>query len=58
VSLVPDDPIMLEHLGDTYLKLNDPRNALKYYRKALEKKEKDRQELEEKIQRLTNSSES
>ena len=55
VSIVPDDPIMLEHLGDTYLKLNDPQNALKYYKKALTIKEKDTQGLEEKIKRLTKS---
>lgn len=55
VSIVPDDPIMLEHLGDTYLKLNDSQNALKYYKKALTKKEKDTRELEEKIQRIINS---
>ena len=43
---------LLEHLGDTYLKLNDSQNALKYYKKALTLKEKDTRELEEKIQRL------
>ncbi len=52
VELVPDDPIMLEHIGDAYLKLNDPSNALKYYEKSLKIKEKDREELENKIRQL------
>ena len=53
VELVPDDPIMLEHLGDAYLKLNDKANALKFYQKSLLKKEKDKETLEKKIQELT-----
>jgi tetratricopeptide (TPR) repeat protein len=53
VELVPDDPIMLEHIGDAYLKLNDKPNALKYYRKSLKIKENDKEELEEKIRKLT-----
>jgi predicted negative regulator of RcsB-dependent stress response len=44
---------MLEHLGDAYLKLGDKTNALKFYRKSLEHKEKDKEELEEKIRKLT-----
>ena len=52
VQLVPDDPIILEHLGDAYLKLNDKDNALKCYRKSLEKKGKDRENVEEKVRRL------
>jgi Tfp pilus assembly protein PilF len=53
VEIVPDDPIMLEHLGDAYLKLNDKINALKYYKKSLQHKEKDKEELEKKIQAIT-----
>ncbi len=52
VELVPDDPIMLEHIGDAYQKLNDRPNALKYYEKSLKIKEKDREELENKIRQL------
>jgi predicted negative regulator of RcsB-dependent stress response len=51
--LVPDDPVILEHLGDAYLKLNDRPNALKYYRRALEKKDSDRSDLEQKIRSLS-----
>jgi len=53
VRLVPDDPVILEHLGDAYLKLNDRPNALKYYRRALEKKDSDRSDLEQKIRSLS-----
>ena len=53
IELVPDDPIMLEHLGDAYLKVNDRSNALKYYQKSLQKKEKDKETLEKKIQELS-----
>jgi tetratricopeptide (TPR) repeat protein len=53
IGIVPDDPIMLEHLGDAYLKLNDKTNALIFYKKSLEHKEKDKEELEKKIRELT-----
>ena len=53
VQMVPDDPIMLEHLGDAYLKLNDKTNALKYYKKSMEKKDKDKEELEKKIRSIS-----
>jgi predicted negative regulator of RcsB-dependent stress response len=53
IGIVPDDPIMLEHLGDAYLKLNDKTNALKFYKKSLTHKEKDKEELEKKIRELT-----
>ena len=52
VELVPDDPIMLEHMGDVYQKLNDKPNALKFYQKSLKIKEKDKEALEEKIRQL------
>ena len=51
--MVPDDPIMLEHLGDAYLKLNDKANALKFYKKSLEHKEKDKEALEKKIRAIS-----
>jgi len=49
---VPDDPIMLEHMGDVYQKLNDKPNALKFYQKSLKIKEKDKEALKEKIRQL------
>ena len=54
IELVPDDPIMLEHLGDAYLKVNDKDNALKFYQKSLQKKEteKDKEALMKKIREL------
>ena len=50
--LVPDDPTILEHVGDAYVKLNEPKNGLKYYKKAAEKKKKDKVQLEQKIESL------
>lgn len=48
------DPVLLEHLGDVYLKLNRKQDALKTYQRALELDSTDRRsELEEKIQQLT-----
>ncbi len=41
VKLIPDDPTILEHIGDTCLKLNHPQKALAYYRLALAKQEKE-----------------
>lgn len=55
VSLVPDDPTMLEHLGDAHLKLNNKSDALKFYKMSLEKKddkEKNNESLEKKIKEL------
>jgi tetratricopeptide (TPR) repeat protein len=50
VGLVPDDPIILEHLGDVYRQLNQRDKALEFYEKALQKKEKDTSELNNKIE--------
>lgn len=46
---------MLEHLGDAYLKIDDKANALKFYQKSLQKKEKDKDKeaLQKKIQELS-----
>ena len=52
VELIPDDPVVLEHSGDIYIQMNDPATALKYYEKALRKKEKDKKGLQEKIDLL------
>jgi tetratricopeptide (TPR) repeat protein len=52
-SLVPDDPVILEHLGDAYRQLGQGARALEVYRKALEKaKEEDRNRIDEKIRAL------
>jgi len=53
VRLVPDDPVILEHLGDVHLKLDDPEKALEFYRRSLDKKKKDSEDLEKKIRELT-----
>jgi tetratricopeptide (TPR) repeat protein len=52
-SLVPDDPIILEHLGDAYLKTSNKKKALQFYKRSLLKKEKDKDDLEKKIQGLS-----
>jgi tetratricopeptide (TPR) repeat protein len=48
--LVPDDPTILEHLGDAYMKVDNLQKGLEYYRKALKEKEADTKALEQKIQ--------
>jgi predicted negative regulator of RcsB-dependent stress response len=53
VKLVPDDPIILEHLGDVYLKLDQPDRALHFYKEALLIKKENKEQLEGKIQSLT-----
>ncbi len=52
--LVPEDPIITEHLGDSYLKLNKKKEALRMYQRALELKPKKEQEaiLRKKIEEL------
>jgi predicted negative regulator of RcsB-dependent stress response len=61
-EIVPEDPVILEHVGDAYLKLNDKANALKYYQKSMTKREKEKdkdlekarekEELQKKIRQL------
>jgi tetratricopeptide (TPR) repeat protein len=41
-ELANEDPVILEHIGDTYLKLNDKTNALKYYQQSMSKREKEK----------------
>ena len=53
IKLVPDDPTILEHLGDTYLEVNDKKSALEYYKRSLLNKKKDKTEIEHKIKELT-----
>ena len=50
---MPDDPIILEHVGDAYLKLDQKDKALEFYRRALLKKNEDKEPLEEKIRSLS-----
>jgi tetratricopeptide (TPR) repeat protein len=52
VQLTSDDPIILEHLGDAYLKVHDKENALKYYKESLHKRTEDTESLENKINDL------
>jgi len=52
VDLAPDDPIILEHLGDVYLKMTNKKKALMFYERSLLKREKDRADIEKKIQDL------
>jgi tetratricopeptide (TPR) repeat protein len=55
IRLVPDDPIILEHIGDTYLKTGSKLKALEYYQQSLKMKKKDKKDIEKKIQDLKNS---
>ena len=52
VELVPNDTIILEHLGDAYLKTNNKKKAIQVYQRSLEQRKKDREGLDEKIQKL------
>jgi tetratricopeptide (TPR) repeat protein len=53
-AIVTDDPVMLEHLGDAYLKLNDRENALESYNRALKFKKEERVILINKIKEISN----
>jgi len=53
VILVPDDPIILEHMGDAYFKISHKDKALQFYKRSLSKKKKNKEHLEKKIQELT-----
>ena len=53
VSLVPNDPIILEHMGDAYLKISEKGKALQFYKRSLSNKKEDKGSLEKKIQELT-----
>ena len=52
VQLIPEDPVILEHLGDVYRQMDSREKALSFYQRSLEKKDKDRRALEEKIRTL------
>ena len=53
-TLVPNDPILLEHLGDAFFKALDNEKALEYYKRSLKNKKKNTEGLEIKIERLKN----
>ena len=50
--LVPDDPIVLEHLGDVYRKLGKTAEALQSYRQSIENGHTDKEMVEKKIRQL------
>ncbi|WDN89974.1 hypothetical protein BuS5_02944 [Desulfosarcina sp. BuS5] len=52
VNIVPDDPVIMEHLGDAYLKTNKKKKALEIYRNSLKLKKKDTKTLLKKIKKL------
>jgi Flp pilus assembly protein TadD len=52
VELVPEDPVILEHLGDAYLKANEKENALKAFERSLKLGHKDRAAIEGKIKQI------
>jgi len=57
-SLVPDDPVILEHLGDAYQKVNNKEKALEFYNRSLLKLDEGnsgKANLERKIRKLTES---
>jgi len=53
-AIVVDDPVILEHLGDAYLKLNDREKALESYNRALKFKKEERIILINKIKEIIN----
>ena len=56
-SLVGDDPIIAEHLGDVHSALGEREQAVRDYKKSLELKpdpDKDQKRIEEKLKRLEN----
>jgi tetratricopeptide (TPR) repeat protein len=52
VDLVPDDPVILEHIGDVHRMLRNAGEALNYYRRSIEKSSKNKNAIEEKIRSL------
>ena len=46
----PEDPVVLEHLGDAYAKLKDTAKAMECWQRALELEPDDKAELDKKIE--------
>ena len=53
VTLVPDDPVVREHLGDVYSRLGLTQKALQSYRRAIENGHSDKTALNAKIRALS-----
>jgi tetratricopeptide (TPR) repeat protein len=53
-QLVPDDPTISEHIGDTYMSLKEYGKALPYYEKSieLEKDVKKKKIIEDKLKAI------
>ena len=47
-EIVDDDPVIWEHIGDTYMELGQPEPALESYNRSAEV-DPDRPEIEEKV---------
>ena len=52
IELIPGESIILEHIGDTYIKLHKKQKALNYYRQSLEHRQDDMDALQQKIDAL------
>ena len=52
VQLIPDDPTILEHLGDLYLRMEKPERARETYRQALELEGETVEQIRQKLQDL------
>jgi len=52
-NIIPDDPIILEHLGDAFRAQNNREKALEAYRRSLLNKNKDKTGVEKKIRELS-----
>ena len=50
--MVPDDPIIMEHLGDVYSELGLTEEALQSYRQSIENGHTDKAAVEKKIRLL------
>jgi tetratricopeptide (TPR) repeat protein len=53
-DLAPNEPVIMEHLGDVYLKIKDKKKALEFYRRCADIyiNTKDRERVEKKIKDL------
>jgi tetratricopeptide (TPR) repeat protein len=49
VKRVPDDPVILEHLGDIYVELGNKAKASEAYRKAIENNHSEPEKIRAKL---------